>query len=132
MKVVLCEVGKQAKITDIDGRLDGMQKIVGGMIEATYPSETDPIALVCNEEGKIHSLPLNRAILRNDIDPEFHSIDIVDIIAGTFFICGLGEENFDSLSDEMAVKYLDRFRYPEEFFRIHGTIMRAPYTGEEA
>lgn len=135
MKVVLCEVGKQARITDIDGRLEGMQKVVGGMIEATYPSETDPIALICNEEGKIYNLPANRAILKSDVEPESHSIDILDIISGTFFICGIGEENFDSLSDELAEKYLERFRYPERFYQVFNEdgpeAIRAPYTGEE-
>lgn len=123
MKVVLCEVGKQARITNIDGRLEGMQKIVGGMIEAVYPFE-DMVALICNEEGKIYNLPSNRAILRKDVEPENNSNEIVDIIHGTFFICGIGEEDFDSLSDELAKKYLERFSYPEEFFQT-------PYTGEE-
>ena len=40
-----------------------------------------------------------------------------DIIKGTFFICGLGEENFCSISDELAEKYTDQFRWPEVFMR---------------
>ena len=59
MKVVLVEVGKPAKITDIPHDLKAMQTIVEGPIQALYPWD-DPVALVCNEEGKLHGLPLNR------------------------------------------------------------------------
>ena len=40
-----------------------------------------------------------------------------DIIKGAFFICGLGKEDFDSISDELAEKYAERFRWPEMFMR---------------
>ena len=40
-----------------------------------------------------------------------------DIIKGAFFICGLGEEDFCSISDELAEKYAERFRWPEMFMR---------------
>ena len=36
-------------------------------IEAIYPYE-DPVALVCNEEGKLEGLPLNRALRDEDGD----------------------------------------------------------------
>ena len=100
MKVVLVEVGKPAKITDIPHDLKAMQTIVEGPIQALYPWD-DPVALVCNEEGKLHSLPLNRIL------------EDYDIIAGTFFICGLSKGNFTSLTDELAKKYQEKFLYPE-------------------
>ena len=43
-----------------------------------YPYE-DPIALVCNEEGKLEGLPLNRALRDEDGD-------IYDVVAGTFMV----------------------------------------------
>lgn len=46
--------------------------------------------------------------------------EMVDIIAGTAFICGVGEENFRSLTDEEAKKYVEKFKYPERFFKING------------
>ena len=100
MKVVLVEVGKPAKITDIPHDLKAMQTIVEGPIQALYPWD-DPVALVCNEEGKLHGLPLNRIL------------EDYDIIAGTFFICGLSKGNFTSLTDELAKKYQEKFLYPE-------------------
>ena len=47
---------------EIDSDLESLQHEVGGYIEAMYPDE-DPVALVCNEEGKLEGLPLNRACL---------------------------------------------------------------------
>ena len=40
-----------------------------------------------------------------------------DIIVGTFFICGLGRENFASISDELAERFTKRFHWPEMFMR---------------
>ena len=46
---------------------ESLQHEVGGYIEAIYPCE-DPVALVCNEEGKLEGLPLNRALRDEDGD----------------------------------------------------------------
>ena len=87
-----------------------MQKVVGGYIEAIYPFEEE-VALICNEEGKIHGLPMNRAL--RDEDEQ-----IYDVIYGTFFLCSAppDEENFCSLSDEQIERFTDMFRHPELFF----------------
>ena len=77
-----------------------MQAIVGGQIQALYPWE-DPVALICNDEGKLLSLPLNRAL------------EDYDMIAGNFFICGIEGDAFVSLSDPLMIKYQKKFRYPE-------------------
>ena len=47
---------KPQLVKEIDGNLESMQEIVGGYIEAIYPFD-DPIALVCNDEGKINRPP---------------------------------------------------------------------------
>lgn len=130
MKVVLCEVGKQARITEIGNKLEDMQKAVGGLIQAIYPF-IDPVALVCNEEGKVLSQPLNRAIFAYDNNPDLRSVKIIDAIAGDFFICGLEEMDFASLTDELAEKFEQRFRYPEEFFQDDGNLYAVRYDGTE-
>ena len=107
MKVLMVEPGKAAYEAEIGGSLDDMQKIVGGYIEVVYPYE-ELVAIVCNEEGKIEGLPLNRA-LRDE------NGQIYDIIAGTFFICGLSEDNFASLAPEHMEKFKRQFRAPEIF-----------------
>jgi hypothetical protein len=80
---------------------------------------------VCNEEGKLMGLPLNRALF----DDDGH---IYDIVSGNFLIVGLGEENFTDLSPDLMEKYGEQFKYPEKFARIAGEIIavKQPATNE--
>lgn len=103
MKIVLCEPDAMAKITDIEEGLESYQKIVGGLIQAVYPFD-DPVAVICNDEGKLNGLPANRGLK--------HDGALYDILVGTFFVCGIGEEDFCGLSDELAEKYAKVFKYP--------------------
>ena len=89
--------------------------VVGGLIAAIYPWE-DPVALVCDDEGLLKGYELNRLVSRDTI------------ITGTFFICGLAEDNFTSLPDEYMEKYERLFRYPEIFVRTGAGVMAIPMT----
>lgn len=115
MNVLIIEPEKVPRLAEIDSGLSSLQKVVGGYIEAIYPYD-DPVALVCNEEGKLIGLPLNRRI-------EDH-----DIIAGTFMVCGLSEDDFCSLTPELAEKYREKFAEPEVFIRLGGKIVAVPIT----
>lgn len=118
LEVLLVEPGQYAKMTTIEAGLSSMQEIVGGDIQAAYYFD-EPVALVCNEEGKINGSELNRAI-KDD------NGKIVDIIAGTFFICGLGDENFTSLPPEHREKFEKMFKKPEAFLKMGKGIMSIP------
>ena len=120
IQVVLVEPGKLARIAEIGTTLDAMQRTVGGSIEAYYPFE-EQVCIVCNDEGKISGLPLNRAIRDEDTN------EIADIIAGTFFICDCRGESFGSPSKEQQKRYLEKFRFPERFFRTRDGIESVPY-----
>lgn len=61
ISVVLVEPGKLARVADIDASLEGLQKIVKGDIAPFYPFE-EQVCIVCNDEGKINGMPLNRAV----------------------------------------------------------------------
>lgn len=61
MRILLVEPGKTPVLKEIDGSLKSMQEIVGGTIQVLYPF-AEPVALVCNDEGKLLGLPLNRAL----------------------------------------------------------------------
>ena len=124
IRVVLVEPGKLARIAEVGTTLDAMQRTVGGDIEAYYPFE-EQVCIVCNEEGKINGLPLNRAIRDADTG------DIADIIAGTFFICDCSGESFGSLSQEQQKRYQEKYRLPERFFRIGENIEAVPYRPKE-
>ena len=116
MKVLLINPGAAPQVLEIEHALNAMQELVGGTIEAVYPFD-DTVALVCNDEGKLLGLPLNRAIR----DPA--TGQILDIIAGTFFICGLSEDDFASLSDEQIHRYNQMFRHPEAFIQSDSQIV---------
>ena len=99
MKVLVVDVGRQPMVKEIEGSLRYMQEIVGGYIQPVYPWREE-VALVCNEEGKINGLALNRPLLDD-------RGQLVDIIAGTFFICSapIDSESFQSLTDEQIERY---------------------------
>ena len=79
MTVLSVEPGKIPEVMELENTLSAMQKQVGGLIQAIYPFE-EPIALVCNEEGKLLGLPPNRCLR----DEEGH---IYDVVSGSFFLC---------------------------------------------
>ena len=118
ISVLAVEPMKAPYIKEIEPGLESLQKEVGGFIQAVYPYE-DMVAVICNEEGKMNGLPLNRAIYNDDKE-------MTDIIAGTFLVVGLGEENFTSLSDGLQKKYADIFKNPEEFVRLGNEIVAIP------
>lgn len=102
MRILMVEPYKSPYSKDICGSIAEMQAIVGGHIQAIYPFG-DPIALVCNEEGKLIGLPQNRLLCDR-------SGRVYDIICGTFFLAGLGEEDFISLTDGEIERYSRYFR----------------------
>ena len=71
----------------------------------------DEVCIICNEEGKLEGLPLNRAI--------FYEGELIEIIAGTFFICAdpWDSEHFEGLTDEQAKEFAEMFKAPEWFVR---------------
>ena len=123
MNVLMVEPGKAPYETQIGGDLRSMQAAVGGYIQAVYPYE-EPVALICNEDGKMDALPFNRALRDSDGD-------IYDIIAGKFFIVGLGQTDFTDLPHELAEQFAEQFRQPEMFVRVDGKIVAAPMPDEQ-
>ena len=79
MRVLVVEPERRPEVKEIDDSLKEMQGIVGGYIQSIYPFE-EPVALVCNDEGKLMDLPANRG-LRDE------NGQIYDIVFGTFFLC---------------------------------------------
>ena len=53
--------------------------------------------------------------------------EIIDIIAGTFFICDCSTENFGSLSEEQVDRYVEQFKKPERFYMIEDEIFSVTY-----
>lgn len=118
IKVLVVEPEKAPYVKEIEPKLDSYQAEVGGYIQAIYPFD-EPVAIICNEEGKLNGLDLNRALRDEDGA-------IYDIVAGTFLVVGLGEEDFTSLDDEQIKQFEKRFKTPEMFVAFNGKIMVLP------
>ena len=89
MRVLIVDPMKTPYVKDIGEELADLQEEVGGFIEAVYPFR-DEAAIICNEEGKLLGLPLNRGLTGEDGT-------LCDIVAGTFLVTGLTEDGFGSL-----------------------------------
>ena len=116
--VLVVEPMKEPYAKEIGRGYKDMQNEVEGLIQATYPYD-DLVGIVCNDEGKINGLPLNRAIYDKDGK-------MIDIIAGTFLVVGLEGEDFASLDADLMKKFSDKFKSPEQFFRLGNEIVAIP------
>lgn len=107
MDVLVVEPGYAPYEKTING-LTEMQATVGGLIQAIYPYE-EQVAIVCNEEGLLLGLDFNRSV------PGGYGG-----IVGTFFICGLGEEDFCSLTPQQMEKYRKEYHNAEILLGVRG------------
>ena len=116
MRILAIEPGRTPEERKVSGSLASLQDVVGGLIQAIYPFD-DAVALLCNDEGKLLGLPMNRVL------PE-----IGDIICGPFAVVGTppGSEHFSSLTDEQMERYKKRFHSPEVFLRIGNDVFVLP------
>ena len=108
MNVLVVEPGFLPYEKEVDD-LHDMQKLVGGHIQAIYPFQ-ETVALVCNESGAINGLEFNRSVPERGYGGIF----------GTFFLCGLGEEDFISLTPEQVKTYKERFKKAEVLIAMNG------------
>ena len=110
LRVILLKPGELAEIVEIDDNLESMQRLVEGNIEEYMPFEdaSDPrigdCAVVCNEEGKMRGMELNRGI--SDQNGRLQVI-----IAGPFFICyaPVESEKFLSMPPDLEEKMRKKF-----------------------
>ena len=99
MRVVYVEPNREPFEAEILPDLEHLQKAVDGYIEAVYLD--DGTIVVANEESKLRGMEGNRRIGQT-------------IIAGPFFVCGKGGDDFCSLTDEEAARAMARFAEPEQ------------------
>ena len=110
-KIKMLEIApmKAPRMIEVEHTLENLQELVGGTIQAVYPW-VDPVALLCDDDGKLKGYPPNRVLTDENGEP-------YDVVVGTFYICGLTAEDFGSISDELAEKFTERFRCPEMVMR---------------
>ena len=102
----------------IEDGYESLQQEVDGLIQFIYPFD-DPVAIVCNDEGKLMGMPLNRAMRSEDGE-------VYDIIAGPFLIVGIDGPDCCSLTPEQVEKYSSLYQEPEVFIRHNGKILSYP------
>ncbi|MGM9639730.1 MAG: DUF3846 domain-containing protein [Faecousia sp.] len=107
MNVLVVEPDFAPYEKEING-LSEMQETVGGLIQAIYPFE-EKVAVVCNEEGILLNLPFNRSMEGG-----------YGGVFGTFFVCGLSEEDFCSLTPAQMETYQKKFHHAEILLGIRG------------
>lgn len=108
LRVLVVEPERTPYVKEIPHTLEALQQEVGGLIEVIYPY-ADLVGMVCNEEGKLLGLPLNRALFDK-------GGEMFDIICGTFWVTGLGAEDLASLPPDLLEKYYRHFQAIEYFF----------------
>lgn len=108
LRVLVVEPERTPYVKEIPHTLEALQQEVGGLIEVIYPY-ADLVGLVCNEEGKLLGLPLNRGLF--DKNGKMY-----DVVCGTFLVTGLGAEDLASLPPDLLEKYYRHFQAIEYFF----------------
>jgi hypothetical protein len=99
IKVYSMPVGEKGRIKEIENSLEAFQSEVGGYIEILSIDKECTLDLVCNEEGKIKSLPLNRAW--------FFEGEVVEVIAGNAFVSRHDEDGNSASIEESDVPKIE-------------------------
>ena len=95
IRVLIVKPNKEPYQAKIEHSLESLQEVVEGLIEIVELENN--VDLICNEEGKINNLELNRLVFN-------------DIIAGTFIITGQHKGETISLSRKQIKKYKKVFK----------------------
>lgn len=106
LRVVLAKPFEKAVIVEIKNDLHTLQDIVGGPIEVFSMSDLNHVVGICNEEGKLRGLPLNR-ILIDDSDIEY------DICCGPLIIASRADPDLASLTQPQAKIYRRLYSEPD-------------------
>ena len=113
MRVLMVEPGKHPYEMELEHTLDAMYAALEcDTITATYPWDEDLVGLVTDDNG-----------LFTDKLPNRYIPELAQFIKGNFFLCGLSEDNFSDLPEELMEKYKKRFWAPERFIRTGGGLM---------
>lgn len=118
IKVIKVEPRKEPEVVMLNNEYKDLSAAVGGLIQVVYPY-SDKVGLMMNDEGKLLGMEPNRSLKDEDGN-------IYDVIAGTFYVVGLDEEDFGSLSEELIEKYMKKFKQPYLYVQLGMGIMEIP------
>jgi hypothetical protein len=102
VKAAIIAVDGATEVLELQEDLKTLQSIVGGWLEAIYGDHDEhgnpQVVILCNEEGKIHNLPVNHkaTALWWAIDPL--AAEIGDSIRGAVVVVGGADDEGQMLS----------------------------------
>ncbi len=108
MTVLMVEPGYAPYEKTIPNTLEAKQELVGGLITAIYPYE-EMVAIVANDEGILLNMEFNRSV-EGGYGGGF----------GSFFVCGLTEDDFCSLPPDQMERFKKKFHKAEILLGVRG------------
>lgn len=99
-------------LVDIDNTLEAKQEYVGGLIQVLCVNDID---IICNDEGKLMGLPVNRVLLDE-------KNNILDIFVGNILCCRHNDDgDFTDISSD-DIETIERMLKPCEVFPHLGVV----------
>ena len=114
-----------ASVECVDRHLD---PLTTNLVVADASRTEKTICLAVSPSLKAYKIP-GRARLFEAVQRD-ESGEAYDVVAGTFLVVGLGEEDFASLSSELTQKYEELFHQPETFMRLGRQMLVLPVPDE--
>ena len=108
MTVLVVEPGYAPYEKTIPNTLEAKQELVGGLITANYPYE-EMVAIVANDEGILLNMEFNRSVEGG-----------YGGVFGSFFVCGLTEDDFCSLPPDQMERFKKKFHKAEILLGVRG------------
>ena len=108
MTVLVVEPGYAPYEKTIPNTLEAKQELVGGLITAIYPYE-EMVAIVANDEGILLNMEFNRSVEGG-----------YGGVFGSFFVCGLTEDDFCSLPPDQMERFKKKFHKAEILLGVRG------------
>ena len=108
MTVLMVEPGYAPYEKTIPNTLEAKQELVGGLITAIYPYE-EMVAIVANDEGILLNMEFNRSVEGG-----------YGGVFGSFFVCGLTEDDFCSLPPDQMERFQKKFHKAEILLGFRG------------
>lgn len=103
IRVLVCRVGEQPSVEDIEPTLKVMQALVGGYVQVVPLDEG--LDLWCNEDGRALGLPFNRRV------PVPHDRLFHHELLGTFFLARREDTEDDVLSTSLTDEDIAAWTY---------------------
>lgn len=108
ISVLLVDILEEPYFTSVRNNLYEYRRIVQGNIEIVSCPDLENIDIICNDEGKMMKLPLNRSLTDNH--------EVYDVVAGTMILAtGNSEGETIGLDADALYKGYEWFRLPQLF-----------------